>query len=141
MTYAIQKNVNVVKSSPVRVFDGIGGDRVEVLRRANNQGYDISYTVSNEMEDFDLTRRGVARLRDGSRKINSDGESTPIDAISFLRIGGRLAYFTIFDGTMTVADIPLRLTERQVDGITLTPATTLTAVSSARLAADPSYPV
>jgi hypothetical protein len=133
-------NINVVGRYPVRVFDGIGGDVTEVLRRFTGQGYDVSYTVSNEVYDLDLSKNGVAMLRDGSRKVSNAGQDYSIDGIFFTRVGGILAYGYIFNSTLSIVTIPLSLASRDADGITLTPATAISAPSSETIPSDPSYP-
>lgn len=141
MSFKGPYNINVLKRYPVRMFDGIGGDSIEVLRRFTGQGYDISYTVSNEMQDFDLSKNGVAQMRDGCRKISHTGKAQAIDGLNFVKIGGILAYCIIFNGTLTLVDIPLTCRARNPDKLDFTPATTVTALASTRILTDPSYPV
>lgn len=141
MSFKGPYNINVVGRYPVRTFDGISGGETEVLRRFTSQGYDVSYTISNVMQDFDLSKNGTIRLRDGCRKTSNEGQAYAIDGISHVRVGGLLAYFMIVNAAMTIVSMPLTRSVRAKDGIDLTPATSISAPASEVVPNDPSYPL
>jgi len=96
-----------VKRSPYRLrnFDGIGGPRVQILKRTNQRGWDISASFCNDVEDFNITERGTLRIHDGMTKISTTGFNSSVTGIFQITIGGLFGYGVVYDGT--VAFLPL----------------------------------
>ena len=125
MSHKPPLNPNKGRVSRVRSFDGIGGAVTKVLKRTNARGNDISNTIANEVQDFDLGERGSLRLRNGKRKIDETGVAYDINSIIDLNIGGLLQYGLVYNGALELIDIP----EPDLDGgtppanpLVLTPA-------------------
>ena len=100
-------NPQKVPNAKVRQFDGIGGPRTQVLRRFNQQGWDISNTVCNDIADLHLGERGSALLRPGQRRLGS--EDYTIGWVGQINIGGILRYGLIYNNNLTMVDMPTRL--------------------------------
>lgn len=99
-------NPNKHRQSKVRVFEGIGGMLLRVLKRFNARGWDISNTVSNEIIDFDLGEQGSMDVRNGARKINDTGRTASIDTLFMMNLGGIKRYGLVSNGVLDVIDIP-----------------------------------
>ena len=136
MSRRAPSNPNKITPSRVRVCDGIGGPRRRVLKRVDDRGRDISNTVVNELYDLNLTERGSMLLRNGCRKIKDTGEASDIDAIFSVNLGRDTRYGYIFNGSLTVVDIPQWL-EAQQSPFDFTPAEEFDAVATLY---TPSYP-
>jgi len=100
-------NPNKARVSKIRTFDGIGGAVTQVLKRTNERGNDISNSIANEVQDFDLGEKGSLILRDGKRKIDETGKDYDITSIFDLNIGGLLQYGLVFNGNLDLIEIPL----------------------------------
>jgi len=96
-----------IKRSPYRIrqFDGIGGPEVQVLRRFNRQGHNISSSVCNDIQDLLLNERGTMMLRDGSVKMQETGFSASVTGIFQVTIGGELQWGFLNDGKLTLIGI------------------------------------
>lgn len=77
-----------VRTSKIRFFDGISRDTDEVIRRFNDRGWDISNTIANLLQDFDINEYGSIKIRSGSRKIFNTGQSADIDGLLFFSLNG-----------------------------------------------------
>jgi len=106
MSFQSPTNPNKARVSRVRIFDGIGGPEVQVLKRTNERGNDISSTIANEVQDFDLGEKGSLILRPGMRKIDETGKAYDITSIFELNIGGLLQYGLVYDGAVELIEIP-----------------------------------
>ena len=99
-------NAQVLKRSKFRRFDGIGGPETQMLKRRNERGNDISNTLANNIQDFELTERGSMRLRAGCRKITTSGYSDSIHKLIDIQIG-YVPRFGVHHGTqLDVIDRP-----------------------------------
>lgn len=136
MSHIPPGNINKRRPSKVQFFDGMWGDRNEVLFRSNARGWDISNTVANEVYDFDLSKSGVAALREGKRKIVNTGKSGSIDGLFFVNIAGALLYGRISGGILDLITIP-QLIARGNAPIDLTPTASITAVADIVPLSDP----
>lgn len=126
-----------LRSSKVSDFAGIGGRRRVVIKKTNERGWDISNVFCNESWDLNLSTAGLARLRDGKRKIDNTGEAATIDALFLINVGGKLRYGFKHDGVIDVIDIP-DYTLRMLDVVVLDPEPTRTAIANEYPILDPS---
>jgi hypothetical protein len=129
MALKSSQNAGVVRTYKVRGFDGVSGPDDKVLRKTGQKGEDYSTSIANEVYDLDLGVRGVAKLREGNRKISNTGYHADIQAIFGVSINGTLAYAEIFGGALQLTDLPRQHGPR-VDEIGLTPATVFTSIVS-----------
>lgn len=129
---------NPVKRQPARIrqFDGVSGPDDKVLRRKNEKGWDLSGNVANEVYDFSLGRRGVMRLRLGSRKINDTGKNKTIEGILPIRIAGNLSYGIIYNEILEIISMPTSL-KKGVPVIDMTPAEIPPVISNEMITAFP----
>jgi len=105
--YARPKNPQSIPSTKIRVFDGIGGPRTQILKRFDKfRGWDISNTVANNVSDLHLGEKGSLFLRPGMRRLGS--EDYTIGWIGQMTIGGLLRYGVIYGGGLTMIDLPMR---------------------------------
>ena len=100
-------NPQRLPTTKVRMFDGIGGPRTQILKRFNGKGWDISNTVCNDIQDLHLAERGSAFLRPGMRRLGS--EDYTIGWIGQMNLGGLLRYGVIYNNSLTMVDMPDRL--------------------------------
>lgn len=109
MSFKPPVSSNKVKRSKFRAFDGIGGPLTQVLKRFDpRRGYDISNTVFNNLEDFNLGKYGEMSLRNGKRKISDTGESAGVDSIIMVNLGSRKRYAVKVGDSLVIHDIPVR---------------------------------
>jgi hypothetical protein len=106
MSRRTPSNPNKITPSRFRVCDGIGGELSRVLQRSDNRGRDISNTVVNELYDLDLVEVGSMLVRNGSRKMKDSGVSSSISSIFPVNLGRESQYGYIFNGSLTLVDIP-----------------------------------
>lgn len=92
------------KPAKVRVFDGIGGPPLQVLKRTNYRGWDISNSICNDVRDLDLSERGTAKLRPGMQKMATTGQTASIVNVFQSAVGGRRSYGVISGGTLTMTE-------------------------------------
>ena len=140
MSRMAPSNPNKITPSKVRVCDGIGGPLVRVLKRVDNRGRDVSNTVVNDLQDFDLTVPGSLLARSGCRKMNNTGESATIESIFPINLGRETRYGIMFNGTLSIIDIPQWGVPAQAS-FDFTPPTAVVAVSSIYPASYPGDPV
>jgi hypothetical protein len=100
---------NPAKISPskVRWFDGLFGPPDKVLRRWDERrGYDISNSVSNEMEDFDLTEAGTMKLKPGrTQAISGDEFEDSIDTVFPINFTGIRHVGLVAGGSLRVMEL------------------------------------
>jgi len=129
MALKSSQNPAVVGTYKVRGFDGVSGPDDKVLRKTGQKGEDYSTSIANEVYDLDLGIRGMAKLREGNRKISNTGYDGDIQGIFGVSINGTLAYAEIIDGALQLTDIP-RKTGIRLDKIDFTPDTVFLALTS-----------
>jgi hypothetical protein len=133
-------NPNKITPSKVRVCEGIGGVLERVLQRVDARGRDISNTVVNDLQDLDLTEWGSLVLRNGARKMKDSGESFDIRSIFPINLGRGTRYGYMFNGTLTIVDIPQWTVPAQAS-FDFTPPAAVEAVSTIYPASYPGDPV
>ena len=106
-SYARPKNPQSIPSTKIRMFDGIGGPRTQILKKFNYKGWDLSNTVANEIYDLHPAEKGSMLLRPGERRLGS--EDYTIGWIGQMHIGGILRYGIIYNNGLSMIDIPMRM--------------------------------
>lgn len=135
MTFRKPKNSAKVTPKKIRVFDGIGGPKTQILERVNNRSQDISDTIANEIFDLELTQRGSMRLRYGSRKTVDAGNSDDVVSLFSADLGGRRHVGEIINGNLNVVTL-------EDDSVfPFSPAEEAVAVTNLYPAAEPWMPV
>lgn len=139
MSRRTPSNPNKITPSRFRVCDGIGGELSRVLMRSDARGRNISNTVVNELSDLDLTENGSLLVRNGSRKMKDTGESFDIESIFPVNLGRESQYGYIFNGSLTLVDIPEWFSPGQLP-FDFVPAEELAAVATVYPASYPGDP-
>ena len=134
-------NAQVLSRSKFRRFDGIGGPVTQILKRTNERGNDISNTLSNNIEDMQLTERGSMKLRPGYRKITTTGYTDSIHTLLDIKIG-YVPRFGVHHGTqLDIIDRPQWGDGFSGDPVFLSPLNPATALSDERVSVFPGDPV
>jgi len=136
MSRKAPSNPNKITPSKLRVSEGIGGPLLRVLKRTDDRGRDISNTVVNDLVDFNLHEVGSLIVRNGARKMKDTGETSSIETMFQLNLGRQSQYGYIFNGSLTLVDIPEWFSPGQVP-FDFTPPE---AVSDAATVYPASYP-
>ena len=136
MSFTPSGNPVVRRPARLRTFEGVNGPEDKVLRKTNEKGWDLSLNVANILEDFNLGRRGVMRLRHGCRKIDDTGKTSTISGVVSVAVSTPPAYAIIYGGTLDLVSLPAKVSAR-VDPIDLDPSTTFAALTSERITTWP----
>jgi len=133
-------NVQGMKVSKFRDFNGLGGPIDRVLKRTNYKGWDISNGVANELMDLECREQGSIILRAGCRKISDTGIANSITNIFQVTLGGKRRFAYVAGGNLTIEDMPEWIMKRQ-PSFTLDPIDDKEAVSTIYPAASPEMPI
>lgn len=133
-------NSQVLTPAKFRRFDGIGGPQTQLLKRVNERGNDISNTLANDIQDFELTERGTLRIRAGSRKVLTSGYDDTVYKIIDIGIG-YIPRYGVHHGTqLDVIDRP-QWDLYPADPLFLTPVDAQGARSDERVPVFPGDPL
>ena len=135
MSYKTPGNPNKLHQSRFREFAGIGGPALQILKRTNSRGWDLSNTVQNDVRDADLQEDGTLYSRPGFRKFDSDGYSSTVRTIIHIGLSGWHSYGVIHNGILDAISIPF-----SGPSFDFTPLAAATAVSTQRIAVFPGDP-
>lgn len=101
MPYGRPHNPWSVPSTKVRQFDGIGGPAVQVLKRYDDRGGDISSSISNAVEDVSLGEKGSMMLRPGMRRAGTE-TGYSVNWVGEINVGGIPRYGVIYNGGLAL---------------------------------------
>jgi hypothetical protein len=103
--YSPAKNPQVITPEVLQTFNGMRGNRYEVLTTFNADGDNLSNQFANEVVDIDCDIAGEMHVRPGCVKVG-DGLDSSITSIFQVSLGGITQYALFYGDSLDLIDIP-----------------------------------